>query len=75
MTISPGSTSTVGMVSALPCSDVVDRVVDRELRAPARQLLERGGVWLAPAELLEAVFVGLVEGDVGELRTSIRSAR
>src|SRR4051794_889441 len=48
--------------------DVVDRVLDAELRLPADQLAQRGGVRLALAQLLEPVVVGLVVGDEADRR-------
>src|SRR4051794_18907471 len=46
--------------------EVVDRVIDRPSRAPPAQALYRRGVGLAAAELLEALAVCLVVGDVAD---------
>src|SRR3712207_5540952 len=48
--------------------DVVDGVVDRPGRRPARELAQLVRVGLAPAELLEALAVGLVVGDEADAR-------
>ena len=61
--------------SALEGDHVVDRVVDRAGRAPAGEPAQQPGVRLAPAELLEALVVGLVDRARGGCRTSIPSAR
>src|SRR3954452_7651151 len=53
---------------ALVGDDVLDGVVDGQLRLPAGQLSYSGRVRLATAELLEALVVGLVVGHENDLR-------
>src|SRR4051794_4685596 len=45
---------------ALVRDDVADRVVDRQVGAPAGELVDRGRVRLATAQLLEAHVVGIL---------------
>src|SRR4051794_4523717 len=52
--------------------DVPDRVVDGELGLPSRQRPERPRVRLAPAELLEAVLVGVLVGHEVDLGSRLR---
>src|SRR5438876_6288943 len=58
-----------GLFAGLDVSDhVVDRLVDRAGRPPAREVLEGRRIGLAPAELLEALVIGLLVGDERDLR-------
>src|SRR5437667_8094296 len=58
-----------GLFAGLDVSDhVVDRLVDRAGRPQAREVLEGRRIGLAPAELLEALVIGLLVADERDLR-------
>src|SRR6478672_372042 len=52
--------------------EVVDRIIDRPFRLPPAEALDRRRIGLAAAELLEAVAVGLLVGDVADVGTRSR---